>query len=327
MISSTKAHQQLIVPIILTGAAVIVTAVIYRLYFTKKKGHTGEKSPENGGKTSEMSIDDKLTLADPQTKYALPLIEREEISHDTRRFRFRLPTQQHRLGLPVGQHIHLSAKINNDLIIRAYTPVSSDEERGYVDLVIKVYFKNINPRFPDGGKMSQHLNNLKIGETIDVRGPSGRLVYNGQGKFTIKKMRREPPVTVKVKSICMIAGGTGITPMLQIIRYITRDPTDRTEVALIFANQTEKDILLREELEDYAQEFPRKFKLWYTLDSAPPDWKYSTGFVTENMMQEHLFPPSPTTFVVMCGPPPMVNHACLPNLEALNYDKDMCFTY
>lgn len=43
-------------------------------------------------------------------------------------------------GLPIGQHIHLSAKVGeDDLVIRAYTPVSSDEEKGYVDLVIKVF--------------------------------------------------------------------------------------------------------------------------------------------------------------------------------------------
>lgn len=42
------------------------------------------------------------------------------------------------LGLPVGQHIHLSAKIGDDLIVRSYTPVSSDDDHGYVDIVIKV---------------------------------------------------------------------------------------------------------------------------------------------------------------------------------------------
>lgn len=42
------------------------------------------------------------------------------------------------LGLPVGQHIHLSAKIGDDLVVRSYTPVSSDDDHGYVDIVIKV---------------------------------------------------------------------------------------------------------------------------------------------------------------------------------------------
>lgn len=40
----------------------------------------------------------KILLEDPQAKYALPLIEKEEISHDTRRFRFGLPSKQHVLG-------------------------------------------------------------------------------------------------------------------------------------------------------------------------------------------------------------------------------------
>jgi hypothetical protein len=45
-------------------------------------------------------------------------------------------------GLPIGQHIHLSAKIGDDLIIRSYTPVSSDDDYGYVDLVVKVLICN-----------------------------------------------------------------------------------------------------------------------------------------------------------------------------------------
>lgn len=40
-----------------------------------------------------------ITLKDSQAKYALPLIEKEEISHDTRRFRFGLPSDKHILGI------------------------------------------------------------------------------------------------------------------------------------------------------------------------------------------------------------------------------------
>jgi len=43
-------------------------------------------------------------------------------------------------GLPIGQHIHLSARINEELVARAYTPVSSDNDVGYMDLVIKVNY-------------------------------------------------------------------------------------------------------------------------------------------------------------------------------------------
>lgn len=131
----------------------------------------------------------------------------------------------------------------------------------------QVYFKNVHPKFPDGGKMSQYLENLKIGDTIDVRGPSGRLVYNGNGEFAIKKLRKDPPQIIKVKNVAMIAGGTGITPMLQIIRQIAKITNDDTKLSLLYANQTEKDILVRKELEEVAEKHPDQFKLWYTVDT------------------------------------------------------------
>ena len=56
--------------------------------------------------------------------------------------------------------------------------------------------------------------------------------------------------------------------MLQLVRHITKDPKDDTKLSLLFANQTEKDILLRDELEQVAKEYPDQFKLWYTVDRA-----------------------------------------------------------
>lgn len=54
--------------------------------------------------------------------------------------------------------------------------------------------------------MTQYLNSLKIGETIDVRGPSGKLVYLGDGKLSMKNLRTAPPTIVKATHINMIAG-------------------------------------------------------------------------------------------------------------------------
>nr|XP_003224227.1 PREDICTED: NADH-cytochrome b5 reductase 2 isoform X2 [Anolis carolinensis] len=268
-----------------------------------------------------------VTLQDPNIKYPLPLIEREEISHDTRRFRFGLPSSEHILGLPVGQHVYISSKVAGNLVIRAYTPVSSDEVKGYVDLIIKVYYKNVHPKFPEGGKMSQHLDSMKVGDTIDFRGPNGLLVYKGSGKFSIKQDKKSQAKIKWVKHLGMIAGGTGITPMLQLIRHITKDPSDKTKCSLLFANQTEQDILLRPELEDVAANHPEQFKLWYTLDRPPQGWKYSSGFVTADMIKEHLPPPGDDTLILMCGPPPMIQFACQPNLEKLGYAKESTFAY
>ncbi|NXM77993.1 NB5R3 reductase, partial [Serilophus lunatus] len=271
-----------------------------------------------------------ITLKDPDVKYALRLIDKEEVSHDTRRFRFALPSTEHVLGLPVGQHIYLSARIDGALVVRPYTPVSSDDDKGFVDLVVKIYMKGVHPKFPDGGKMSQYIDSLKIGDTIDFRGPSGLLVYKGKGKagkFDIRPEKKAEPITKTVKYVGMIAGGTGITPVLQIIRAIIKDKDDPTICQLLFANQTEKDILLRSELEEIQAQHPSRFKCWYTVDKAPESWDYSQGFVNQEMIRDHLPPPQNDVLILMCGPPPMIQYACIPNLDKLGYSKDMRFSF
>ena len=66
--------------------------------------------------------------------------------------------------------------------MRAYTPTSSDDELGHFDLVIKVYWANKHPRFPAGGKMSQHLEALPIGGEMEVKGPLGHFHYLGKAR-------------------------------------------------------------------------------------------------------------------------------------------------
>uniref|UniRef100_A0ACB8FQP6 NADH-cytochrome b5 reductase 3 n=1 Tax=Sphaerodactylus townsendi TaxID=933632 RepID=A0ACB8FQP6_9SAUR len=268
-----------------------------------------------------------ITLENPDVKYPLRLIDKEEITHDTRRFRFALPSPEHILGLPIGQHIYLSARIDGNLVIRPYTPVSSDDDRGYVDLVIKVYFKGVNPKFPEGGKMSQYLEHLKKGDTIDFRGPSGLLVYKGKGVFAIRPDKKSEPAIKYAKHVGMIAGGTGITPMLQLIRAVVKDKDDPTVCHLLFANQTEQDILLRAELEEIQAQYSSRFKLWYTLDRATEGWQYSQGFVNQEMIKDHMPPPADDVLILMCGPPPMIQYACIPNLDKLGYPKEARFAY
>lgn len=305
-------------PVVASIAGILTVAIAVHFYFSSKR------SSRNG----ERRTSQRRTLLDPNKKYQLPLIEKEEISHDTKRFRFGLPSPEHILGLPIGQHIHLIATIEDELVIRAYTPVSSDENTGYVDLVIKVYKRNVHPKFPNGGKMSQYVDELKIGDTIAFRGPTGKLQYSGGGKFSIKRLRKEPAAEVEVDTVNMIAGGTGITPMLQLAREILSHPAvNPIKISLLFANQTENDILLRNELDELAEKHGEQFKVWYTVDQASNSWKYSTGFVNADMIKDSLYAPTKKVITLMCGPPPMINYACIPNLDALGYDSDLRFAY
>ncbi|KAG1668308.1 hypothetical protein FOA52_011205 [Chlamydomonas sp. UWO 241] len=257
------------------------------------------------------------------TPVSLTLIEKESISRDTRRFRFALPTPAHALGLPVGQHVNLSFvdKATGETVSRPYTPTSSDRELGYVDLVIKVYFSGTNAKFPAGGRMSQHLESLKVGDTLAFSGPSGRITYGATGVFSVKDYATGAVVArPAARTIGMVAGGTGITPMVQVAREILARKED-IDIRMVVANQTEADILMRPELERMQVEFPN-VKVYFTLDTPPSGWRQGSGFISEAMLKAYLPAPGPDVQVLLCGPPPMVNLACVPNLEKLGFTTD-----
>lgn len=181
-------------------------------------------------------------------------------------YRFALPRPTDILGLPIGQHISLAATIPGQPkeVVRSYTPISSDENAGYFDLIIKSY---------PTGNISKHMGGLKIGQTMKVRGPKGAMVYS--------------PNMVRV--VGMIAGGTGITPMLQIIRAIIRGRPagDKTKINLIFANVNPDDILLREDLDSLVKE-DSDFSVYYVLNNPPQGWNGGVGFVTAEMIKVRL---------------------------------------
>ncbi|TRY54284.1 hypothetical protein DNTS_021270, partial [Danionella cerebrum] len=90
---------------------------------------------------------------------------------------------------------------------------------------------------------------------------------------------------------------------------------------------TEKDILLRPELEEIMANHPTRLKLWFTVDRAPDGWEYSEGFINEEMVRKHLPPPGDDTLILMCGPPPMIQFACNPSLDKVGHASDRRFTF
>lgn len=144
--------------------------------------------------------------------------------------------------------------------MRSYTPISGDHQPGYFDLLIKSY---------PTGNISKYMASLIVGQKIKVRGPKGAMVYTPN----------------MVRHFGMIAGGTGITPMLQIIRAVIRGrPTgDKTEIDLIFANVNPEDILLREDLDELAKT-DKGFRVHYVLNNPSEKWEGGVGFVTPEMM-------------------------------------------
>ena len=111
------------------------------------------------------------------------------------------------------------------------------------------------------GNISAHMARMKIGDTMKMKGPKGAMVYTPN----------------MCRHIGMIAGGTGITPMLQIVKAIQRGrPLDRTKVDLIFANVNPDDILLKEDLDRLARE-DADFNVYYVLNNPPEGWSGGVG--------------------------------------------------
>lgn len=185
-------------------------------------------------------------------------------------------------------------------IERKYSPVT--DSLGHFDLMIKVYAAGEKERFPDGGKMSQYLNSLSVGDSIEIAGPAGHVTYLGSTPFGASRVKIGGRTT-ETTNIGFIAGGTGLTPCLRLINTMLHDASNKTQIALLFANQTEEDIFLRKQLDALADEFPGRFRRWYTLDRPPKDWKFSSGFINHDMIAEHL-PKSDdegSPLIMMCG--------------------------
>lgn len=214
------------------------------------------------------------TVLKPDEFQTFPISEKKQISHNTAIYRFKLPTDNSILGLPIGQHISLAAtldvtdpktaKVERKEVVRSYTPISSDVEPGYFDLIVKSY---------PTGNISRHLATLNVGDTMKVKGPKGAMVYTPN----------------MVRHFGMIAGGTGITPMLQVARAVQRGRKsgDKTKVDLIFANVNPEDILLKEDLDKLAREDP-DFNVYYVLNNPPEKWAGGVGFVTADMIKVSL---------------------------------------
>lgn len=187
------------------------------------------------------------------------------------------------------------AVIDGKEVVRSYTPTSLNEDLGHFDLVIKSY---------PTGTLSKWFTTLKVGDPCHVRGPKGNFVYTPN----------------MCRAFGMIAGGTGITPMLQVARAILNNPADKTEIHLMFANVTEDDILLKSTLDELAAKHSKQFKVYYVLNQPPANWTGGIGFVTKEMIKEWCPAPSGDIKILLCGPPPMIK-AMAAHCEELGYEK------
>lgn len=216
---------------------------------------------------------------DPVKWNDLELIDKTVISKNSAIYRFKLNHEDEVLKVPTGHHVACCFNIDGKDEIRYYSPISNEFDTGFFDILVKSY-----PQ----GKVSKRFAMLKEGQTVKFRGTVGRLEYK----------------TNMAKEIGLIAGGSGITPILQVITKIITTPEDTTKISLIYANETENDILLKSELDEMAKKYPN-FSVHYTLTTPPANWTGSVGYVKKEMVERYMPKPSSETRLFICGPPEM----------------------
>lgn len=126
------------------------------------------------------------------------------------------------------------------------------------------------------------------------------------------KKKQIPVSTNKWKRVGMVAGGTGITPMYQVLLASFADPSDKTTFSLIYGSRSSDDIILKKELDELAQKHKGRLDITYLVDKAPlpanvgSSSSSKVGYVDAGLLKKALPKPSADSIVMVCGPPPMM---------------------
>ncbi|CAK9437512.1 uncharacterized protein LODBEIA_P18900 [Lodderomyces beijingensis] len=207
------------------------------------------------------------------------LMDKTLIAPMTSIYRFKLNREDEILDIPTGHHLACCFIVDGKDEIRFYSPISNQFDAGFFDILVKHY---------ERGKVTRRLAQVQVGQTVKFRGTVGTLNYS-------------PGMA---KEIGLIAGGTGITPILQVITRVITDLEDDTKLKLIYGNETERDILLKNEIDEIAAKYPN-FDVHYTVTHPEPSWTGSKGYVTREMIEQYAPQISDDNMLFICGPPEM----------------------
>lgn len=262
----------------------------------KPKYILGSMLALSGGAAMYASCEDSPTFLSQSEWKTLTLKEKLTMTHNTKLLRFALPSSEHTMGGSVAYCLSIAFKDKDGKIKgKPYTPVTKSDQKGTVDFCIKEYPAPY-------GVVSRHMCDLQPGDSVMFKGPWAKYAYAPNSK----------------RAIGMVAGGTGLTPMLQIAREILENPDDMTEVSLIFANVSEDDIMLRDTLDALQFRHPN-FKVHYVVNKATSaNWTGGTGYVSVDMIKRYLPSPNTNSMVLVCGPGGMVKHVSGPKVKEGN---------
>jgi succinate dehydrogenase/fumarate reductase flavoprotein subunit/NAD(P)H-flavin reductase len=272
-----------------------------------------------GARASRCNLSHTAPLA-PGEYTPLRLSGRWKVGPFSQVFRFDLPSSLQKLGYEPAQYISVRAVIDDKPQVRYYSPISRYDDLGHVDLLVKVE--------SDAKGMSQHIAALRVGDTLEFSGPHGalrldeELVRPGQwvGNLTGR---------ARVSKLVLVAGGAGISPMIQILRSVFYHKREDLQIVLLYGACEEGELIFREYLDDMARRH-RNFRLHYSLDKPPTAGSTlgacRVGYMTGRYIRDAGFAPADDVRIVLCGPWKMCSNL-KPQIKAEGYTDQMFFSF
>jgi ferredoxin-NADP reductase len=202
-----------------------------------------------------------------------------------------VPTESALPPFQAGQYIALQVETAGIRTTRPFSIASPPNQTGYYDLTVK--------RVP-GGLVSNHLlDTLRVGDRLTSSGPDGCFVYN--------------PL-LHGDRLVFVAGGSGITPFMSMIREMADCGLDRS-VTLVYGNRREDEVIFHEELSALADRCPN-FAYRPVIEQPGAGFPCETGLMSGELIQRAVGGGLEGAMFYLCGPPGMYAF-CLGELQRL----------
>ena len=181
-------------------------------------------------------------------------------------------------GHLAGQHVDIRLVAEDGYQAqRSYSIASAPEDRLLMVTVERVADGEVSPYL---------LDELRIGDWLELRGPVAR-------HFVWTSGLRGP--------LCLIAGGTGITPLMSMLRHRDRS-SSRTPTVLIYSARSLVDIVYRKELDGMARGDDHLDIIYALTREQPKDWAGHRGRIDRTLLTANCFPPAQNPAIYVCGP-------------------------